>query len=362
MEVIKDWLVVIASIRDINPAFLESIPTEVPVLVVDDSDGNIRSNRPNMTVVRYKDQRDYLGEYDDLVVKKSPSCKSFGLIYAYREGYRRVIGLDDDCDTRTCPDFMTHADLVGKTIEVDCVSSANGWFNPCSLLVNGRMYSRGYPYELRGVDENYVREKCSGRVVFNAGLWTGTPDINGIDKLNREVPEDNMLKESSIGLARGTVFPLSIMNYQILAECIPAFYQPPDFRMPDDFQIRRHDDVWSGLILKLLADIRGDVVTLGQPLVRHSKRGDTHKEILSEHFSNLIHQDFIRTVERVMGRVRAGSYHEMFAQVGEGFLAVGPDSPFKIYREVYRILGEKVGRWAGMFARFADVRHGSEAR
>ncbi|MCJ7779062.1 MAG: hypothetical protein MUP16_12210 [Sedimentisphaerales bacterium] len=346
----KDWIVVIASIRNINHDYLSVIPDDIPIVVVDDSNGNIKKSHHNVTVINYKDQEDYLGEYVDLIPRKTPSCKNFGLIYAYREGYQRVIGLDDDVDLRVSPDFMSDADIIGKEAELPYVSSENGWFNPCSMLKNGKQYSRGYPYELRGVRENYKYENEKKKVVFNAGLWTGTPDINGIDKLNREVFTENELKEPQrVGVAKNTVFPLSIMNYQILTECIPAFYQPPDFDMTDGFRVRRHDDVWSALILKYLADKKGDGMTVGKPIVDHTKSGDINAEILSEHFTNLIHHDFCNVIQEATNRVMPSSYLDMYRQTALNIVEIASKKVRGIYDEVFLALAEKMLRWGEIF-------------
>lgn len=346
----KDWIVVMASIRNINSDYLSVISNDIPIIVIDDSNGNIKKNQGNVTVINYKDQEDYLGEYVDLIPRKTPSCKNFGLIYAYREGYKRVIGLDDDVDLRVSPNFMSDIDIIGKEVELPYVSSENGWFNPCSMMKNGNQYSRGYPYELRGIRENYKYENERKRVVFNAALWTGTPDINGIDKLNREVVTKNELKEiQRVGIAKNTVFPLSIMNYQILAECIPAFYQPPDFDMPDGFKVRRHDDVWSALILKYLVDKKGDGMTVGKPIVDHTKSGNIDAEILSEHFTNLIHHDFCNVIKEATNPVKASSYLDMYQKTALNIVEIANKNKHGIYDEVFLALAKKMLRWCEIF-------------
>jgi len=347
----KDWIVVIGSIWNINPDYLGSIPENIPVLVVDDSNGNITKNRKNMIVINYKNQEDYLGEYVDLIPRKSPSCKNFGLIYAFKEGYKRVIGLDDDCDTCVSPQFMSEIDIIGEIVELPYCTSENGWFNPCSMLRHGQMYSRGYPYELRGFREKYQFEDRKKKVIFNAGLWTGSPDINGIDKLSREIPYENELKEpKSLGIEKGTVFPLSIGNYQILAECIPAFFQAPDFDMPSGFKIRRHDDIWSALILKYLADKREEGVTVGKPIVNHMRKGNPVREILSEFSTILIQRDFCRLVEEATRDIEKSSYLEMYHKTALNILNIAKKSSFGVYDRVFLILAKKMLRWVELFS------------
>ena len=52
------------------------------------------------------------------------------------------------------------------------------------------------------------------------------------------------------------------MNICFKPEIIPAFFQ---------FNEWRYDDIWSGLILKRIADHLGDYVSYGQPFVEHNQ-------------------------------------------------------------------------------------------
>lgn len=170
-----------------------------------------------------------------------------------------------------------------------------------------------YEYRLEGQD---LHEQKLVPSSFNEGLWWGTPDINGIDKLNMDptlehpelllIGEGTPLSPRYSYLLKGQHLPLSIMNVQLKRELIPAFCQPPDYQVWNGFKVRRHDDVWSAYFLKTVMDYTGDIMTFGAPLVHHRKAGNAIREVLSEHHTNLI-QPYLNMVLDDAGNSLAGS-------------------------------------------------------
>lgn len=308
----KDYLVVMPSIRKINPDYLAAL-RGFDIFVCDDSDGKV--DRTYILDEKYKDdgfKRMILGNHDfrmsyipkgkeHLFPRHCPSVKDLGLYYAWKEGYKAVILIDDDVDTRTVTfeAFMT----IKKPTPVVGFHTQSGWFNTLALLEkHPYFYARGYPYEYRAEE---LMWGDSGNVIpyFNEGLWIGTPDINGIDKLESGDLETLFESESDtnqpwyippvhinsqVHIAPKQKLPLSIMNCQIDTSLIPAFWQPPDYQLYRTFKVRRHDDVWSMYLLKTVMDIHNLSVTVGHPVCWHRKAGDPIREVLSEHHTNLI--------------------------------------------------------------------------
>lgn len=297
-----DFCVVMPSVREFPLAYLEPILTDdrhnVQVVVVDDSNG-VAPRRPHKKILYvdhgFQDEYFYARHKNKpgLIPRGNPSCKNFGLYYALREGFEVAILLDDDCDTRITPDFLELVP-IGKAVLSYTYETNSRWVNTLDNLTDtDGLFARGFPYEERAFPHGIGKSKRACVPMFNAGLWTGTPDINGIDKLK---PDGTMkegitrmrgLKHASILVPFGKNLPLSVMNVQLSTKLIPAFYQPPDFAC-GDFRVRRHDDVWSMMFLKGLMDLRFEAATFGAPLVWHRKEGDMFKEILAEHATNLI--------------------------------------------------------------------------
>ena len=353
----EDYLVVIPSIRPVNPEYLEALKG-FDIFIADDSDGKV--DRRYITEKQY--ERDgfkmiYLGDQamrdrliprgrEHLFARHCPSVKSLGLYFAWKGRYKAVIIIDDDVDTRgvSPEDFM----VIGKPMFVWAFHNESGWFNTLSLLglpvnPNVDIYARGYPYEFRGETTNIEFSPFLKTSLFNEGLWRGTPDINGIDKLemHREVvhdryPDDtgkpwyidpalDYSKTASVLIGQGQHLPLSIMNVQMDVSLIPAFYQPPDYQMYRSYKIRRHDDIWSCYFLKAIMDYLNLPMTAGSPILWHRKAGDPISEVLSEHHTNLIQPYITRTIDRASELLLKDGRIEDIAEISEALalLAVG---------------------------------------
>ena len=348
----SEWVVVMPSIRTVNLDYLASIPSEIKVIVVDDSNGRIEPNRENMEVYRYADYREVLGDCEDIIPRKTDTCRSFGFYMAWRQGYRYVITLDDDCVTH--PGFLAQHAILGQHREVKAVVS-NPWYNTLDNLVlnpNGESgrhwYARGFPYWCRiNPPERPVFGSSSGRIVCNMGMWLQVPDINGLDKIDHEVPDGVAMREPTLAVSKGTNFSLCIMNVGFLAEIVPAFYQLPMNVEICGVRLDRFGDIWSGYILKRLADVRGDLITIGEPLVTHTKAGNTLRETRVEHFGHLLENHFYRFVDESVDKVTPGDYNSMYGQFAENFAsAVTNDGLPPAYVDFFEDMSDKMIRWA----------------
>jgi len=325
------YLVIVPSIRPVNLEYLSTL-RDLDIFIADDSDGKV--DRSDILNHRYKrdgfknivlGSRSFGYKYipsncRDLFAKYCPSIKSLGLYYAWEEGYKAIILIDDDVDTRATglDGFLRIGKLEKK---IDGFYSPSGWFNTLSLINNSNaIYARGYPYEYRGESHRIVKNTADAVPAFNQGLWMGTPDINGIDKINMdreylkraisgelddgETPWHIDITEvkNQIKIGVGQRLPLSIMNVQMAVSLIPAFYQPSDY-IVDRFKIRRHDDIWSMYFLKKIMDMNNLDTTVGEPLLWHRKAGDPIGETLSEHCTNIIQGIFTDIVDMAAGDV-----------------------------------------------------------
>lgn len=309
------FLLVMPTIRRPNLAYLEPLIGRVDVAVIDDTDGEILKHGwpKGFTVFDYSDRERLMGREAEnaLVPRKSPSGKNFGLWLAHDAGYDGVITLDDDVDLRVTPDYFDKIP-VGREVAATSAARVNLWCNPTGDMVPGNdLVSRGVPYDSRPAlgsvipaarrpDYNAVRVSP----VFNQGMWSGCPDINGIDKIKLDleghgdlITDPNRRFEGYQVATRGTRLPCSIMNCQFVSGLVPAFYQPPDYPLRSGWRVRRHDDVWSCRFVKVCADIRGDAFTFGEPIGHHVKEGDPHHEAVTENVTNLIQTHFDRCLD-----------------------------------------------------------------
>lgn len=303
-----NWLIVTPSVRLFRPEFFEPLK-EIDWMIVDDTDGRVdfaallQERTPKPIVATRKMMVDELGSAASLIPQHNPSCKNFGLYWAWKKGYDGVILLDDDCDLRHTPDYLARIP-VGQEVEAWTYYTPSGWYNTMTQLLTQQpgFFARGYPYEHRTEQLAFIT-KFKVKPLFNEGLWVGTPDINGVDKLQMmEEPGYNGLQTppwavsleqheavpDRVLIGKGQSLPLSIMNVQLSGQLLPAFYQPPDWNVYGGYKIRRHDDVYSMLFLKKLMDRKADVATVGDPLIHHTKEGNVYREVLSEHNTHLL--------------------------------------------------------------------------
>lgn len=354
-----NWLTVIPSIRTINMAYLEPLG-KTDILVIDDSDGGIpKTGWPsNVKVIDYADRKKIMNGADWIVPKKNPSCKGVGLYYCHQEGYDGAILLDDDCDLSVTPRYL---DLipVGRP-QRERVTADGSWFNTLSLI-SPSFYSRGYPYELR--EEPFTPIEFHSQAgefaspKFNQGMWSGTPDINGIDKIRN----DHVLKseipvtcfgrtcDRTVTMRPGQLLPCSIMNVQIHRDLIPAFYQPPDYQLSNGWWIRRHDDVWSAMFLKFIMDEMKETMTVGKPIIAHRKAGDERKEAVAEHCTNLL-QPYLERAMRSASRslYNYGNSAEMAVRFAEKLMLESQVAP-PIYRRTIDDYASRAVQWAKLF-------------
>jgi hypothetical protein len=383
----SDYLVVMPSVREIPWEYFWPLSC-FNIFVCDDSDG--KANRHGMkpgqwNILDYPPHyafanvfladRDFTISYvgaDNLCLfpNHNPSVKNIGLYYAVKEGYKAVILLDDDvdCRERAPADFMT----IKRMVSTWDWSSGHNWVNTLGLIKNNDMWARGFPYEYRKlgfiIKANNRYGEGFAYPYFNEGLWTGHPDINGIDKLEmmagwdvEEIeqvmshsydeaalpwyidPVDTRVSPGQVLLRQDQNLPLSIMNCQIDASLIPAFWQPSDYDMSRSFKIRRHDDIWSMYFLRKIMAYLGADVTVGEPLVNHRKRSNVIGEILSEHHTNLIQPHLCNLIDIAAEEGFTKYYDEEFSDVSAyqvALMANEMSSMIRVYGDWQYIPGE----------------------
>src|ERR671930_206253 len=84
--------VVIPIPNDPDWTIFQSIPEEIPIIVVDDSDGKLApAPRPNVRFYDYAAQRKVMGEHYPAIPHKSAATRNFGHYLAYREGFDVIV-------------------------------------------------------------------------------------------------------------------------------------------------------------------------------------------------------------------------------------------------------------------------------
>jgi hypothetical protein len=342
----RDAIVVIPSHIPMDFSLLEPVDPMVPILIVDDSvSGLPPSPQKNVYVISRSEQLTVLGGARPPALPIGGSaCRNLGHWLAYREGFERVLLMDNDC--RPPADWVsTHTALLCGP-PVDAIRRR--WTNP---LRGSGCYARGFPYEERidpdidSDDDGAVR----GRVVLNLGLWSNILDVNGIDKLHEQPPATVAVPPEGSAFCSGLI-PLCGMNVAVRSEIIPAYWFVPDVRV-GDWTLSRHDDIWGGAILARLASIRGDVIAYGEPVVEHLKQTTMERVLVQEHYMHLLNPYFYDLVEAAASAIPTGSYLEMMRTFSEEFCATVerrrtlPDH----YHRAFAEIGAAMRSWINLF-------------
>jgi len=240
-------------------------------------------------------QKDYLKrfeEFDKYLPFNSFARRNIGDLLAYEEGFDFIIRVDDD-NYPTDHDFIgMHSNAFSQPDNM-IISSNNGWYNVCELLKDEEsipFYPRGFLYNKRWLKNKISSRTENIKVVLNAGLWLGDPDVDAITRLCKPinaVSYDNNLHGNNFALDIGTWCPINTQNTSYARELIPASFVPPN--------VGRYDDIWSGYLIRKITDHLKHYVTYGAPLLfqkrnEHNLWDDLNKEIngniYSEHLIN----------------------------------------------------------------------------
>lgn len=254
-------------------------------------------------------QKKWLGKFpklDNLIPYNSIQRRNLGYLIAYENGADVIVTIDDDNFAISGNDFLKGHSLVGETSSFLAVKSSTNWFNPCDLLKlksSRRIYHRGFPYSKRWKNEKYSYRERKDRVVVNAGLWLGNPDVDAITHLEEPIEVigwNNNFTKKYVALANDTHSPFNTQNMAFFKEILPLAYLPIMGDSIDGMRIDRYDDIWSSYFAQKIINHLGDLITFGQPLVRQDRNPhDYLRDLTGELPGMLITNKLIQTLERI---------------------------------------------------------------
>jgi len=169
---------------------------------------------------------------------KSIQRRNIGFVEAYNLGADVVATVDDD----NFPYDDWGQDLyIGKEIECDLFSPELDVFDPLSITKSNHIWHRGFPIEY--VPKRHEVEylgKTRRRVLVQADLWDGDPDIDAIARLAiRPVVK---FAEITKPYCSNRISPFNSQNTFLAREVIPFYSVLP--------HVGRMDDIWGSYILQ----------------------------------------------------------------------------------------------------------------
>lgn len=254
-------IIVVPTIRENNLLeWLERWQNEFnahSIIVVEDNPERTFSIPKNANITHYswKEIDSELGENSWIIPRRSGAIRSFGFYKAYQQNPDMIVALDDDC----YPDHENFLELHWWALQK---KHPLEWFQHFPGL-----RVRGMPYGLE-----------MAPTVFNMGLWSNVPDLDGKTQLQNM---DYRSKKQDISYVspRGYFSPISSMNVAFKPEVAPAFYQ---LLMGEGYEYHRFDDIWGGIFLKKICDHLGVHISGGSPYIRHERASDPNVNIIKE--------------------------------------------------------------------------------
>jgi len=177
-------------------------------------------------------------ELSDTIGWKSIRRRNMGFLYAYRKGAEIVATVDDD--NIPYDSWGTNV-VVGQTVTFDCYEPECGVFDALSVTNINHVWHRGFPIEYVPTRHRvtYVGKR-QRKVLVQADLWDGDPDIDAIARLSLKP----LVKFQGITGPYGStaIGPFNSQNTFLAREVLPYYSVLP--------HIGRMDDIWGAYILQ----------------------------------------------------------------------------------------------------------------
>ena len=236
------------------------------------------------THLDWTDIKRHLKDEEWIVPRRSDTVRSFAYWYAWREGYKYILTLDDDCyPPSMVNDGYEYRDA--KQFVDSHINAMNGktkWFNTLNSVK-----PRGIPFYERGRRDD---------IIVNHGLWTNVIDYDAPTQLVDPKPEEFSFDNKVI--PHGSFFPMCGMNVMWKAKYTVLMYHllmgqevtgEVDVSLPNisndivqPLPFDRFGDIWCGILMKKCADILGKSVTTGTPYIRHERASNPFTNLKKE--------------------------------------------------------------------------------
>lgn len=274
-----------------------------------------------------------------IIPRRSDTVRSFGYWWAWKQDYRYLMTLDDDCYPAQGYEQL---DLLHRSM-----LTRTRWFNTLNSV-----RPRGVPYRNLG----------SRPVHVNHGIWQGVLDYDAPQQLVDPVPEtythDNRI------VPQGAYHPFCGMNVMWRREAIPLSYHllmgqaigdvdsqgrwsdskgfdPALSLKPLPFD--RFGDIWSGIIQKRISDHLGWVVSTGTPYIHHDRASDPFKNLRKEANGIEVNETFWEVVDSTRFRLTDDAV-DCYRSVSESIACIGGE-----HAPYWSRLGKAMWAWADLF-------------
>lgn len=255
------------------------------------------------------------GATDDAVGFNSIQRRNLALLEAIAQGSDVIITVDDDNHPIRPTSYVTNTVHNLSTPAKVLLWSPSGWWNPGRMLIPPTVH-RGYPLSRRH-KAPAERRKPAGdhRVMVNAGMWMGDPDIDAIERMVN-APDVYAVSYGDVTLAPGTWAPFNTQNTAVAWEAAPLLMCLP--------HVGRYDDIWASYIARSIMDERNWLVRYGHPYVKQVRNEHDLMRDLQAELYGMEHTD---TLERQLRRMEPAPNIPLVDRLELAYLAAVPVLP-----------------------------------
>ncbi len=204
----------------------------------DDEYRRLAAEFPNVVYLDSQQQESKYKQLSDAIGWNCIQRRNIGFVEAYHLGAEVIATVDDD----NIPyDSWGENLLVNREISVDLYEPTQEVFDPLSVTGDNYLWHRGFPIDLlRGRLEVEYKGKTRRRVLVQADLWDGDPDIDALARLTyRPIVKYDSVREP---YCSNRIAPFNSQNTFIAREVLPCYAVLP--------HVGRMDDIWGGYILQ----------------------------------------------------------------------------------------------------------------
>jgi len=176
-------------------------------------------------------------ELSDAIGWNTIQRRNLGFLFAYNEGYEVIASVDDD----NIPKANWGENLyINKDLEVTTYDTLLDVFDLLSVTERNDLWHRGFPIQLLKEKNNVIDiGKKKRKVLIQADLWDGDPDIDAICRLSKMPMVEYKITEPYCSTK---ISPFNSQNTFFHRSVIPYYMVIP--------HVGRMDDIWGGYLLQ----------------------------------------------------------------------------------------------------------------
>jgi len=281
------------------------------------------------------DEQDLWGKkypyFYSIIPYNNETRRNIGYLCALEQGCEILISIDDD-NYPTNDDFIGLHEKTGQNHNGDLVFSNIGFYNICDNLKmshNKNVYSRGFPFKLRGVETpiKIYKTTTNSKIGVTTGLWTKSPDVDAITWLNGCVESLEYFPSKNIILDHKTWCTINTQNTSVIRELVPAFFCIPMGYSSNGVTIERYGDILAGYFLQLVMEHTDFYVNIGRPIVEHRRNSHNYINDLRIEYWGMMIVDWVIDILKNDINIKSTNIYDIMIEISDYIYMIATNTP-----------------------------------